>query len=62
MEDAAAVHGVRCILSETVAEALANRDRIHEIGEEAVRGISTTVRVCEHRPRLDPTPIEHKAA
>jgi adenylate cyclase len=50
MEDAAAAHGVRCILSKTVAEALANRDRIHEIGEEAVRGISATVRVCEYRP------------
>ena len=50
MEDAAAALGVRCILSETVAEALANRDRIHEIGEEAVRGISATVRVCEYRP------------
>ena len=62
MEDAAAAHGVRCILSETVAEALANRDWIHEIGEEAVRGISTTVRVCEYRPRLDPIPIEHRAA
>jgi Adenylate and Guanylate cyclase catalytic domain len=62
MEDAAAAHGVRCILSKTVAEALANRDRIHEIGEEAVRGISATVRVCEYRPRLDPIPIEHRTA
>ena len=62
MEDAAAARGVRCILSETVAEALANRDRIHEIGEEAVRGISAMVRVCEYRPRLDPIPIEHRTA
>ena len=62
MEDAAAAHGVRCILSETVAEALANPDRIHEIGEEAVRGISATVRVCEYRPRLDRIPIEHRTA
>jgi adenylate cyclase len=54
MEDAAAAHGVRCILSEAVAEALADHARIHEIGEEAVRGISTPVRVCEYRPRLDP--------
>ena len=54
MEDAAAAHGVRCILSEAVAEALADHARIHEIGEEAVRGISTPVRICEYRPRLDP--------
>ena len=54
MEDAAAAHGVRCILSEAVAEALADQARIHEIGEEAVRGISTPVRVCEYRPSLDP--------
>jgi len=54
MEDAAAAHGVRCILSEAFAEALADHARIHEIGEEAVRGISTPVRVCEYRPRLDP--------
>ena len=56
MEDAAAAHGVRCILSEAVAEALTSRERIHEIGEEAVRGISTMVRVCEYRPRVDPQP------
>jgi adenylate cyclase len=54
MEDAAAAHGVRCILSEVVAEALANGERIREIGEEVVRGISTTMRVCEYRPRVDP--------
>ena len=57
MEDAAAAHGVRCILSNTVAEALANRDRIHEIGEEAVRGISATVRVCEYRPLTNLTAV-----
>ena len=54
MENAAAAHGVRCILSEAIAEALTNGERIHEIGEEAVRGISTMVRVCEYRPRVDP--------
>lgn len=53
MEDAAAAHGVHCILSEAVAEALTKCERVHEIGEEAVRGISTMVRVCEYRPRVD---------
>jgi adenylate cyclase len=56
MEDAAAAHGVGCILSEVVAKALADQARIHEIGEEAVRGISTPVRVCEYRPRPEPKP------
>jgi class 3 adenylate cyclase len=51
MEDAARAHGVRCVLSGVVADALANRDHIHEIGEEAAKGISTAVRVCEYRPR-----------
>jgi class 3 adenylate cyclase len=54
MEEAARAHGVRCVLSGDVADALANRDGIREIGEEAVKGISIAVRVCEYRPRLDP--------
>ncbi len=52
-EEAARAHGVRCVLSGDIADALVNRGRIHEIGEEAVKGISTAVRVCEYRPRLD---------
>jgi class 3 adenylate cyclase len=51
MEETARAHGVLCILSGTVADALADRDRIHEIGEEFIKGISTPVRVCEYRPR-----------
>jgi class 3 adenylate cyclase len=54
MEEAARAHGVRCVLSGDVADALANRDRIHHLGEEAFKGISTAVRVCEYRPRIDP--------
>lgn len=53
MEEAARAYGVRCVLSGTVADALANRGRIHEIGEEAVKGIAAPVRICEYRPRLD---------
>jgi len=47
MEEAARAHGVRCVLSGAVADALANRDRIYDIGEEAVKGISSAVRICE---------------
>lgn len=53
MEEAAGAHGVRCIISEVIANAMAERDRIHEIGEENVKGLSTPVRICEYRPRLD---------
>ena len=54
MEEAARAHGVRCVLSGAVADALANRDRIYDIGEEAVKGISSAVRICEYRPGVDP--------
>jgi adenylate cyclase len=53
MEEAARALGVRCVLSGAVADSLANRDRIHDIGEEVVKGISTAVGVCEYRPRFD---------
>jgi adenylate cyclase len=54
MEEAAQAHGVRCVLSGAVTDALENRSRIQEIGVEAVKGISAAVRICEYRPRLDP--------
>ena len=53
MEEAAKAYGVRCVLSGTVADAVENRDRIHEIAEGTVKGISAAVRVCEYRPRFD---------
>ena len=53
MEEAAAAHGVLCIISEVVADAMTDRDRVHEIGAENVKGLSAPVRICEYRPRLD---------
>jgi adenylate cyclase len=54
MEEAARAHNARCILSEAVASALESREGIQEIGEQAVKGISTPVRICEYRPRVEP--------
>jgi adenylate cyclase len=51
MEEAARAHHVPCVLSQTVATALMARDRIHEIGNEAVKGISTPIGICEYRPQ-----------
>jgi adenylate cyclase len=53
MEEAARAHRVRCVLSEAVASALANRSGIHEIGEETVKGISASIRICEYRPHTE---------
>jgi adenylate cyclase len=54
MEEAARVHELRCVVSGTVANALANRAQLREIGEEAVKGISAPVRICEYTPLLVP--------
>ena len=51
MEEAARAHGVPCVISAAVVQALASRARIREIGEELVKGISAPIRICEYRPR-----------
>jgi adenylate cyclase len=53
MEEVARAHNVRCIVSAAVVAALANHDRLCEIGEETVKGISSSIRVCEYQPRLE---------
>jgi adenylate cyclase len=53
MEEVARAHNVRCIVSDAVVAALANHDRLREIGEETVKGISTSIRVYEYQPHLD---------
>jgi len=50
MEEAAKTHHVRCILSETIADAVAGKGRIRAIGDETVKGISAPIRICEYRP------------
>lgn len=52
MEEAAKTHNVYCILSKTIAEAIGGCDRIRPIGEEAVKGISTPIGICEYRPAI----------
>jgi class 3 adenylate cyclase len=53
MEEVARAHNVRCVVSDAVVAALANHDRLREIGEETVKGISTSIRVYEYQPHLD---------
>ncbi len=56
MEEVARVHNVRCIVSDAVAAAIADRERLREIGKEAVKGISAPIRVYEYRPLIDGSP------
>jgi adenylate cyclase len=48
MEEAARTHNVRCVISEIVAEALADRGHVRRIGTEQVKGISAPVAICEY--------------
>jgi adenylate cyclase len=48
MEEAARAHNARCVMSEIVAQALANRSRVRPIGTEQVKGISAPVAICEY--------------
>ena len=48
MEEAARAHSVRCVISEIVAQALADRSRVRPIGTEQVKGISAPVAICEY--------------
>jgi hypothetical protein len=52
MEEAAKTHNVDCILSKTIADAIGGCDRIRPIGEEAVKGISTPIGICEYGPAI----------
>jgi class 3 adenylate cyclase len=50
MEEAAKAHGVSCVVSGDVAEALYGHARLIPIGHEKVRGISTEIPILEYRP------------
>ncbi len=53
MEDAAKSHGVACVISESVKQALDRReDQLLPIGTEAIEGISAPVGIPEYRPSL----------
>ena len=51
MEQAAKAHGVSCILSADVVDALSNRANIQMIGEESVKGITSPIRIWARRER-----------
>jgi adenylate cyclase len=53
MEEVARAHQVRCVVSEAVVTGLGNVDRLRALGEETVKGISTSIRVYEYQPRFD---------
>jgi adenylate cyclase len=50
MEEAARAHNVRCVISEVVAGALADRTRVRVLGAEQVKGISAPIAICEYAP------------
>ncbi len=51
MEEAAKVHGVACVVSDDVAQALDNGDgRLRPLGMEQVRGVDQPIRIVEYRP------------
>jgi adenylate cyclase len=50
MEEAARTHHVCCVISESVAGALADRTRIRALGAEQVKGISAPIAICEYAP------------
>ena len=54
MEQAAKAHGVSCILSADVVDALTDRADIEMIGEEAVKGITTPIRIWARREKAKP--------
>jgi class 3 adenylate cyclase len=51
MEDAAKTHGVACVISDAVAQALdRDNDQLLPIGTEAIEGISAPIGILEYRP------------
>jgi len=50
MEEAARAHGVRCVISCVVTNALTGQARIRALGSEQVKGISAPIPICEYAP------------
>jgi adenylate cyclase len=49
MEESARAHNTACIMSRVVADALTERARLEEIGQEWVKGISAPIRISKLR-------------
>lgn len=56
MEEAAKAHATPCVISRVVADALADRSRFDEIGQERVRGISAPIPICKFRTGTERSP------
>jgi adenylate cyclase len=54
MEEAARSHGVRCVISRAVSDALAAHDRFEALGEERVKGISAPIAISTYQVRESP--------
>jgi adenylate cyclase len=50
MEEAARAHGVRCVISRVVTDALSGQGRFRALGSEEVKGISRPIPICEYEP------------
>jgi class 3 adenylate cyclase len=51
MEDAAKLHGVKCVISEEVANMLdKGTNRLLPLGEEKIKGLSVPIRIFEYWP------------
>jgi adenylate cyclase len=55
MEEAARAHGVRCVVSAAVADALGDRTSLRLLGEERVKGISAPIPICAYATAQDPS-------
>jgi adenylate cyclase len=51
MEEAAGSHGVRCVISRAVSDALAVHDRFEALGEERLKGISAPIAISAYQVR-----------
>ena len=56
MEEAAKAHDTPCVISRVVADALPDRSRLDEIGEERVKGISAPIPICKLRAGAERSP------
>jgi len=57
MEDAAKAHGVACVISGDVVQALAEDERLFLIGHEKIRGISSEIPIFEYQVEGDAAAI-----
>jgi adenylate cyclase len=48
MEEAAKVHGVLCVISQAVADALSREAKLQPLGQQYIKGLSTPVQICAY--------------